>query len=209
VPELSEIGSALAGLAAEVKLAGTQAAAREQRLASLAHRFETVVRVGREIAGSLSVRYVSASVTSAAAELLDARAVLWVRGENGDFRATHRSDDPHGVTPPDGLRACNLVIEAASEAQPTTASGSRAYPLVLAGMVIAVLEVSSTEVDPDTEQVLSALLSTAAASSESAHLHSKARELADQDGLTHLPTVDGSSRTSTPSGSAAAGTGGR
>ena len=65
--------------------------------------------------------------------------------------------------------------------------GARAYPLVLAGMVTAVLEVRTATVDPDTEQVLHALLSTAAAALESAHLHSTARELADLDGLTQLP----------------------
>ena len=54
-------------------------------------------------------------------------------------------------------------------------------------MVTAVLEVDTPVVDEDTEQVLTSLLSTAAAALESAHLHSTARELADMDGLTHLP----------------------
>ncbi len=187
VPELAEIGSALGLLADEVAQAAVQAAAREQRLASLAARFETVVSVGREIAGSLSVRYVSITVTSAAAELLGAATVLWLRGENEVFEATHRSEDPHGVTPPLSLRASELVARAAAEGQVLTASRSRAYPLILAGTVTAVLEVSTARVDPDTEQVLGSLLSTAAAALESAHLHSTARELADQDGLTQLP----------------------
>jgi diguanylate cyclase (GGDEF)-like protein len=186
VPELDEIGQALAGLAADLDAAGREATARELRLTSLAQRFETVVRVGREIAGSLSVRYVSGTVTSAAADLLGAPAVLWVRGEAGVFQATHRSQDPHGTPPPD-LAPPEVVLRADSEAHPASTSSAMAYPLVLAGMVIAVLEVATVEVDPDTEQVLSALLSTAAASLESAHLHSAARELADQDGLTHLP----------------------
>jgi diguanylate cyclase (GGDEF)-like protein len=68
-----------------------------------------------------------------------------------------------------------------------SASRSRAYPLVLAGTVTGVLEVSTTRVDPDTEAVLGSLLSTAAAALESAHLHDAARELADHDGLTRLP----------------------
>jgi diguanylate cyclase (GGDEF)-like protein len=187
VPELEEIGSALGGLAAELTTAGIEARARERRLAKLAYRFETVVRVGREIAGSLSVRYVSASVTTAAAELLSTPTVLWLRGENQAFQAIHRSTDPHGAAPPPGLEPPGLVARAAAEAQPTSEGGSRAYPLVLAGMVTAVLEVSTPMVDEDTEQVLQALLSTAAASLESAHLHSTARELADLDGLTHLP----------------------
>ena len=51
----------------------------------------------------------------------------------------------------------------------------------------AVLQVETPVVDDDTDQVLTSLLSTAAAALESAHLHSTARELADMDGLTHLP----------------------
>jgi diguanylate cyclase (GGDEF)-like protein len=187
VPELAEIGSALGGLASDLSQAGTEARARERRLAKLAYRFETVVRVGREIAGSLSVRYVAASVTTAATELLNTPTTLWLRGEKQGFQAVHRSSDPHGAAPPPGLQPPGLVARAAAEAQPTTEGTSRAYPLVLAGMVTAVLEVSTPTVDPDTEQVLQALLSTAAASLESAHLHSTARELADLDGLTHLP----------------------
>ena len=187
VPELEEIGVALGDLAAELDQAGRDALAREQRLALLADRFETVVSVGREIAGSLSVRYVSSTVASAAAELLGTPTILWVRGDNQQFVATHRSQDPHGVLPPGDLPVPSLVVRAAAEALPAGEGSHRAYPLVLAGRVTAVLEAKRAEVDEDTEQVLAALLSTAAASLESAHLHSAARELADMDGLTHLP----------------------
>ena len=187
VPELSEIGTALAELATELDEAGSEATAREIRLAFLANRFETVVRVGREIAGSLSIRYVSSTVTTAAAELLGTSATLWLRGENHEFRVAHRSTDPHGVTAPPSLAPRSVVLTAAADAQPTTEGERRAYPLVLAGQVTAVLEVETPIVDDDTDQVLSSLLSTAAAALESAHLHSTARELADMDGLTHLP----------------------
>jgi len=80
-----------------------------------------------------------------------------------------------------------VVTAAADDAVPTTAGDRRAYPLVLAGMVTAVLEVETPVVDEDTEQVLASLLSTAAAALESAHLHSTAREQAEMDGLTQLP----------------------
>jgi diguanylate cyclase (GGDEF)-like protein len=143
--------------------------------------------VGREIAGSLSVRYVSAAVTGAAAELLDAPTLLWVRGEDQAFHATSRSDDPHGVVPPQELVPPDVVVAAAADARPVSGSGIRAYPLVLAGMVVGVLETRRGDVDPDTDQVLEALLSTAAAALESATLHSAARELADVDALTRLP----------------------
>src|SRR3954453_4952072 len=85
------------------------------------------------------------------------------------------------MTPP------SVVLTAAADALPITPGERRAYPLVLAGRVTAVLEVETPVVDEDTEQVLSSLLSTAAAALESAHLHSTAREQAEMDGLTHLP----------------------
>lgn len=187
VPELAEIGTALGELATELDEAGTAATDREIRLAFLAHRFETVVRVGREIAGSLSIRYVSSTVTTAAAELLGTPTTLWLRGGEHGFQATHRSTDPHGVAAPASLTVPTVVTSAAADAVPTTAGDRRAYPLVLAGMVTAVLEVETPVVDEDTEQVLASLLSTAAAALESAHLHSTAREQAEMDGLTQLP----------------------
>jgi diguanylate cyclase (GGDEF)-like protein len=187
VEELADIGDALGDLATELAQAGIEATARERRLAKLAYRFETVVRVGREIAGSLSVRYVSASVTTAAAELLNASTVLWLRGEAQAFEVVAGSEDEQDVAPPKGQPPPGIVARAAAEAQVVIGDGARAYPLVLAGMVTAVLEVRTSTVDPDTEQVLHALLSTAAASLESAQLHSTARELADLDGLTRLP----------------------
>ena len=187
VPELAEIGTALGKLATELDEAGTEATEREIRLAFLANRFETVVRVGREIAGSLSIRYVSSTVTTAAAELLGTGTTLWLRGGDHEFHVTHRSSDPHGADAPPTMTPPSVVLTAAADALPITAGDRRAYPLVLAGMVTAVLEVDTPIVDEDTEQVLSSLLSTAAAALESAHLHSTAREQAEMDGLTHLP----------------------
>lgn len=187
VPELDQIGAEVDRLARDLDEANKKAASREARLALLAKRFETVVTVGREISGSLSVRYVSRAVTTAAADLLGTPATLWVRSNDGDFVAGDRSQDPHGAVPPPELLASAAVVMAAAEARPVDVEGRLAHPLVLAGMVVAVLDCSSRTVDEDTEQVLNALLSTAAAALEAAHLHSAARELADVDGLTHLP----------------------
>jgi diguanylate cyclase (GGDEF)-like protein len=187
VRELDAIGVALAAMASSLDEARSEGVARETRMAALAGRFETVVRVGREIAGSLSVRYVAASVTSAAADLLNAPAVLWVRAEDQLFHAVSRSTDPHGAVPPPDLAPAEVVAVAAADARPASQGDRRAYPLVLAGMVVGVLETGTSDVDADTEQVLQALLSTAAAALESAHLHSASRELAEIDALTGLP----------------------
>ena len=70
VPELDQIGTEVGRLARDLRHAGTEATAREERLVRLAEQLETVVTVSREISGSLSVRYVARSVTTAAADLL-------------------------------------------------------------------------------------------------------------------------------------------
>jgi diguanylate cyclase (GGDEF)-like protein len=54
-------------------------------------------------------------------------------------------------------------------------------------MVVGVLHAAISDVDPDTEHALDALLSTAAAALESARLHSLAETNASIDALTQLP----------------------
>lgn len=204
VTELDAMGAALGDLAAELRTAGELAAAREERLALLAERLASVVRIAREVSGSVSVRYVAESVTSAAAELLASPVTLWVRTDDGSFRAARRSDDPHGVVPPSDTPVPSAVAESAADARPVADRAGAAHPLVLGGMVVGVLHVAEPRPADDTSQgdgldadaeahdegtlsVLAALLSTAAAALESARLHSTAREQAEQDALTQLP----------------------
>ncbi|GAB2689208.1 hypothetical protein GCM10027194_24320 [Thalassiella azotivora] len=186
VRELDAVGVALSGLAGGLRRAGEEQLVREQRTQALVQRLETVVRVTREVSGSLSVRYVTESVASAAAELTGARATLWLPGQDGRLRAVRRSDDPHGNVPPSELAPPEVVARAAADARAGGTADTRAYPLVLAGMVVGVLEVADARPDPDAEQVLEALLSSAAGALESARLHSETRELAEVDALTQL-----------------------
>lgn len=187
VSELDAVGSALGAFADDLNRADVLAAARETRMALLAERLETVIGVARETSGSLNVRYVSETVAAAAATLLGVPTTLWIRNDEGHFRATRRSNDPHGTVPPSDLIAPAIVATVAADARPSDDSTWRAYPLVLAGMVIGVLQAERTTEDEDSERVLEALLSTAAAAMESARLHSSARELAEIDALTQLP----------------------
>lgn len=187
VRELDEIGSALDDLAGQLELARAEAKVREERLSYLASRFETVVSVGTQIAGSLSVHHVADTVTTAAAELLDAPTVLWGRGAGGGLVVTRRSCDSLDAPAPENLVVPEVVLVTAADARAGTDGIGRAYPLVLAGTVMGVLQAATTRVDTETEQVLEALLATAAAALESAHLHSTTRELADLDALTRLP----------------------
>jgi len=187
VAELDAVGAALRALAGDLMAAQDLAVAREKRLAVLAGRLETVIEVAREVSGSLSIRYVAETVTAAAADLLGAPATLWVRTEAGQFAAARRSEDRHGRMPPSDLVAPSLVSESAAAARPLSDATFRAYPLVLAGMVVGVLHATTPAADPDTEQVLEALLSTAAAALESARLNSAAHERAEIDAITQLP----------------------
>jgi diguanylate cyclase (GGDEF)-like protein len=187
VRELDAVGAALDGLADGLREAGELATAREARLALLARRLETVITVARETSGSPNVGYVANSVAAAAADLLDVPTRLWVRDEDGDLRALRSSTDPQGVTPPPGLQATPLVAAVAAEARPEGDVTSRAYPLILGGTVVGVLEAATPFADEDVEHVLAALLSTGAAGLESARLHSSAREQAELDPLTRLP----------------------
>jgi diguanylate cyclase (GGDEF)-like protein len=186
VPELEEIGQALGALASELEAAQVAAAIREERLAVQARRLQTVVTVGREITGSLSVRYVSGTITSASTQLLGVPTALWLPREDDQF-VVGGSSHVAGDVRPGPSAPSPLVEEAAASARKVTGARVSAYPLILAGRVTAVLEAVAVSVDPDTEQVLDALLSTAAAALESAHLHSTARAQADLDALTGLP----------------------
>ena len=187
IAELDAVGTALTGLTADLRAAGALAHEREERLTLMTARLRTVVRIAREVSGSVSVRYVSEAIASAAADLLQAPTTVWVRDAEHGFHATCRSDDPHGTVPPSDLPLPEVVLASAADARLTSDATSRAYPLVLAGMVVGVLQVAATVVDPDTEDALEALLSTAAAALESARLHKATRELADHDALTQLP----------------------
>jgi diguanylate cyclase (GGDEF)-like protein len=187
VRELDAVGDALDGLADGLREAGELATAREARLALLARRLETVITVARETSGSPSVQYVAESVAAAAADLLGAPTRLWVRDEDGVLQAVRRSTDPRGFVPPTDLRVPALVASVAAEARADGDDAGRAYPLVLAGAVVGVLETGAASIDDDVEHVLAALLSTAAAGIESARLHNTAREQAELDALTRLP----------------------
>lgn len=185
--ELDAVGAALDAFATDLDQAEQLATTREHRLEQLAERLETVIRVARETSGSLSIRYVSETVTSAAAELLGVPTTLWIRGDDGAFRAARRSQDPHGNVPPADIAARPLVAAVAADARASADGEASALPMVLAGTVVGVLEAAAPTIDADTEHVLDALLSTGAAALESAHLHSAAREQAEIDALTGLP----------------------
>lgn len=187
VVELDAVSTALEDLAHALTEAEELAAARDRRLTLLAARLETVVRVAREVSGSLSVRYVAEAVADAAAHLLSAPTTLWVIGDDGALRALRCSSDPHGQRPPPDLDPPDLVTRCAEDARAVADGTLRAYPIVLAGRVVGVLHLAGADADADTEHALQALLSTAAAALESARLHSAAQELADIDALTRLP----------------------
>ncbi|WP_182112541.1 MULTISPECIES: diguanylate cyclase [unclassified Actinotalea] len=193
ISELDTMGSALDRLASDLQAAGELGVAREERLALLAERLASVVRIAREVSGSTSVRYVAESVSDAAADLLGAPVTLWIRGDDGELHAVRCSDDPHGTVPSSDTPLPPAVVASAADARPVAEEQGSAHPLVLGGSVVGVLHLggigaqAGRAVDPDTLEVLTALLSTAAAALESARLHGSARDQAEHDALTRLP----------------------
>lgn len=149
-----------------------------------------ILDVAREIAGSLSVRYVAATVAEAAADIVPCeRAVIWLTSDGTDFLAVHDSSLEHGAVP---VAAPVLLGEGpvgvvARDAKPQMIGGSTCFPLVVGGRVMGVLElVGSALVDRSRAGSLETLATHAAAALEAARLHRTTEELAQVDRLTRL-----------------------
>jgi diguanylate cyclase (GGDEF)-like protein len=150
----------------------------------------SILSVAREIAGSLSVRYVAATVAGAAADIVPCeRAVIWLTEDGTDFIAVHDTSLDHGAVPLTapvviGIGAVGAV---ASDAKPQVLEGSACFPLVVGGRVMGVLElVGSAELDRTSNGSLETLATHAAAALEAARLHRTTEELAQVDPLTRL-----------------------
>lgn len=165
----------------EARSADSQAAAVTLR---------SILAVAREIAGSLSVRYVAESVASGAATIAPCdRVVVWLSTDDQDLVPVHDSSLAHGAVPnhaPVALGAGGIGV-VARDARPQWLDGSACFPLVVGGRVMGVLELAgSPEPDPTTTASLETLANHAAAALEAARLHRATEELAQVDALTRL-----------------------
>ncbi|MFA9444396.1 diguanylate cyclase [Egicoccus sp. AB-alg6-2] len=153
----------------------------------------SILDVAREIAGSLNVRYVAETLAEAANRIAGVnRVVVWL-SDGSALIALHDSSRHRGAAPQ--LAPITIgdggVGLAARDARPALVSGDHpgwAFPLVVGGRVVGVLELTDAASD-DIEELIEPLETLAihgGAALEAARLHHQSQELAQVDALTQL-----------------------
>jgi diguanylate cyclase (GGDEF)-like protein len=172
-------------------------------------KLRKILVMAREIAGSLSLRYVLRSVATSAASVSGfPRVTIWLRGDDLDQglvevfdTATHDGTPTEGRTAEVGVGALGQAVkfgrpatdvvgeEPSVEVHTERPLRSLAVPLVVGARVSGALEFSSDDprlLSANSLEVLETLAIHAAASIEAARLHGHAEELGRTDALTGL-----------------------
>ena len=208
-PELRELSVSLgnmieAGIAERSRIATLEGHARSE-----AARLQLIVGVGREIAGSLSLRYVSEAVAHAAVAITGyPTARIWLRDEDGEtMTCVHDSELERGVRADrEAIRLGEGLVGRAGQygrAMSTRPDGSvatehrgnlptsgLAVPMIVAARVVGVLELATDEprdIDQATLDIMLSLGGQAATAIEAARLHQRDDEMSHTDALTALP----------------------
>ena len=179
-----------------------QAALADQREAEAhryARRLAVVLDAAREIAGSLSLRYILEAVTEAACNVGGDRARAWLTDEDGR-NATLAIDSAvprkrahviENVQAGEGLVGRVLKLRRSLEVIVEDGTRTVAVPMIIGARLVGVLECQLQPMADDGDatsavHVLEALAGHAAASLESARLHEQTREASLTDALTGL-----------------------
>jgi diguanylate cyclase (GGDEF)-like protein len=208
-PELREVASELGQMTMTLAQDRSRMAAVESEVRSQARRLELIVNVGREISGSLSLRYVAEAVGKAAIKISGFESArMWIiKDDPRELDVVHDTDVEHGqsselgpVQLGEGLvgRAgqfgrtlSTLAIGSlATEYRAGIAISALAVPMIVGAKIIGVLEFTSAEpiaIDESSLDVLQSLSGQAATAVEAARFHQSADELSHTDALTHLP----------------------
>jgi diguanylate cyclase (GGDEF)-like protein len=173
---------------------------RSREIDSHVDRLGLVLGVAREIAGSLSLRYVLEAVTDAALRIGSVRARVWLVEQDERTISTAYDTDGARKAPVEVLhlevgvgsvgRAVKYGRPIGPEPAETEGQSLLAVPMIIGGRVVGVLECLQRADDPltvDVLGILEALAAQAAGSVESARLHEKTAALAVTDPLTGLP----------------------
>ncbi len=200
-----ELGRMTLTLAEErSRIAGLEVEARLQ-----ADRLGLIVNVGREISGSLSLRYVAEAVAKAALSISGFSAArMWIINADGrELNVVHDTeiDRDHvslavavqlgeglvGRAGQFGRMLATLTTGAlATEYRVGTSIAALAVPMIVGARIVGVLELMSAEpaaLDESSVDVMHSLAGQAATALEAARFHQSADELSHTDALTHLP----------------------
>lgn len=208
-PELREVAVELGQMTTTLAEERSRLAAFESEARSQAARLGLIVNVGREISGSLNLRYVAEAVGKAALTISGFETVrMWIINEDRrELNLVHDTNIDHGQTGEhaslqlgEGLvgrsgqfgrtLATLLAGSLATEYRVGSRIAALAVPMIVGARIIGVLELMSEEpvaIDESSLDVLHSLAGQAATAVEAARFHQSADELSHTDALTHLP----------------------
>jgi diguanylate cyclase (GGDEF)-like protein len=208
-PELRAVAAELGHMTMTLADERVHMAEVEAEVRSQAARLGLIVNVGREISGSLSLRYVAESVGKAALTIsgFDAERMWIINDERRELNVVHDTNLEHGQTGDPvslqlgeglvgrtgqfGRTLATLAIGSlATEYRLGSTIAALAVPMIVGARIVGVLELMSAEprsLDESSLDVLHSLAGQAATAIEAARFHQSADELSHTDALTHLP----------------------
>jgi diguanylate cyclase (GGDEF)-like protein len=179
--------------------ARTEVELRQQHIHEQSTRLRGILRMVREIGGSLNLKYVLKSVIDGVGTVTQAKQVIvWLVDEDDILLLPVRSSDDEG--PPVGVEPVELgtgVVGRAAKYGRSTHStatdgdeaGRLAVPLIIGARVVGVLELvlaDHEKLTDDQVEVLETLSVHAAAAIEAARLHQHTSHASEHDPLTRL-----------------------
>jgi diguanylate cyclase (GGDEF)-like protein len=208
-PELREVASELGRMTTTLADERSRIAAVELEARSQAERLGLIVNVGREISGSLSLRYVAEAVSTAALSISGFGAArMWlIDDDRQELNAVHDTNIDHGQSADRaslmlgeglvgragqfGRTLCTLTAGSlAIEHRAGSQIAALAVPMIVGARIVGVLELMSDEpiaIDDSSLDVMHSLAGQGATAIEAARFHKTADELSHTDVLTRLP----------------------
>jgi diguanylate cyclase (GGDEF)-like protein len=208
-PELREVATELARMTDTLAEERFRIVSMEADARSQASRLGLIVSVGREISGSLSLRYVADAVTKAALIIggFDLARMWLIDDGRRELTVVHDSGDHVGPTAEretvqlgEGLvgragqfgrtLSTQSLGGLATEYSLEMAVAAIALPMIVGARIVGVLELTSKQaiqLDASKLDVVHSLTGQAASAVEAARFHERADELSHTDVLTRLP----------------------
>jgi diguanylate cyclase (GGDEF)-like protein len=196
--ELMSIVDGFNAMAGSLRESRALAVRREQHVHDQSARLRNILKMVREIGGSLNLKYVLEAVVDGVSTVTGARrVVVWLVSEHEATLLPAHDSDPEAQ---DATRSVELgagvVGRAAKYGRTTTGTaaenedaGHLAVPLIIGARVVGVLELTlpgHDRLNDDQVEILETLSIHAAAALEAARLHQTTSHASEHDALTRL-----------------------
>jgi len=196
--ELARVITGFNAMSDSLRQARATASAREQHIHDQSTRLRNILKMVREIGGSLNLKYVLESVVEGVATTTGARrVVVWLVSDNEATLVPAHDSDPAGGEALEPVElGTGVVGRAAKYGRTTTGTPQEgdteshlAVPLIIGARVVGVLELElpgHEKLSDDQVEVLETLSIHAAAALEAARLHQTTSHASEHDALTRL-----------------------